>query len=139
MSYFLRDLMALSMMASKLLCRTPVIIWARRHRNFYFTLLKQNSIGFQSGLKATQYTKRNFKSCIVFLLFFEQFVDRLSMKMQILSSPFSARSRLRYSWNFGMFTDFGNCMYSSWPFSREMPDSTAVVGALTQLLSIVTF
>ena len=116
-----------------------MIIWARRHRNLCFTLLKVNSMGFQSGSYATLYTQRSFNYFISFLLSFALCTLKLSINKQTLASPFSSLSFVRYSLNFGTFTDFGNSMKSSYPFSREIPDSTAIVGSLIQFLSTVTF
>ena len=64
---------------------------------------------------------------------------RLSMKRQILLSPFTSLSFLRYSLNFRMFTDCGNNMKSSYPFSFEMPESSAIAGSLVCDLSMFKF
>ena len=76
---------------------------------------------------------------MVFLVLGEVCVVKLYIKMQSLSSPFISRSLIRYSLNLGIFTDYGNSMYNSCPFSLEMPESNAIAGSLVCDLSMFRF
>ena len=66
-------------------------------------------------------------------------VVKLSIKMQSLASPFTSLSLVRYYLNFGMFTDYGNNIYSSCPFSLDIPESKAIAGSLVWDLSMFKF
>ena len=59
--------------------------------------------------------------------------------MHSLASQFTSLSLVRYCLNFGMFTDYGNNMYSSYPFSLDMPESSAIAGSLVYDLSMFKF
>lgn len=103
------------------------------------TLLKTDSIGFRSGEYGRFHRYLMPKLRMASLLLLEVCVERLSMKRHILALPFSSLSLVRYSLNLTMFTDCGNNMYSSRPFSLEMPESSAIAGSLVCDLSMLRF
>ena len=77
----------------------------------------------------------NFR--IVSLLLFEVCAVRLSMNRQIFASPFSSLNLVRYSLNLMTFTDYGKSMNSSYPFSLDTPESSAIVGSFVRDLSML--
>ena len=46
---------------------------------------------------------------------------------------------MRYSLNFGMFTDCGNSIYNSYPYSFDMPERRAIAGSFVLDLSMLKF
>ena len=79
---------------------SPVNFFALRALNLFFSFEKVNSIGLYSGEYARLKMYLNSNSRIFFTDLSQVWLDKLSMKRQILSVPFRVRSSWRYSPNF---------------------------------------
>ena len=106
MSFFFNFRKAYSIMDSWLSWMMPANFLARSWRKFLFTIEKQNSTAFRFGEYGTLKIQR--MPCCFILSFdrSEVWDDKLSIKIQILSSGFAALSPSTYSWNLSTLTDF---------------------------------